>query len=114
MKLSSATHTIGDTSTPPTCMRMRNVLWPRKTIICCGYGRHKMRSMLCYDLHMMRHARDEAVTVNACQSYSCSRGNREGRSIQLTGGIRRRVGPSIGSVGATDSAQGSFLPSICT
>lgn len=34
-------------------------------------------------------------------------------STPPTGGIRRRVGPNTGSVGATEMENGSFLPSIC-
>lgn len=34
-------------------------------------------------------------------------------STPPTGGMRRRVGPSTGSVGATAMLNGSFLPLIC-
>jgi len=110
MKLSSATHTIGDTSTPPTCVQMGSILWRCNTTVC---SEARTAQHVLHDIHMLQRALDEALPINACQVYSSHIGSRKGRRIQRTGGIKRRVGPSIGSVGATDNAQGSFFPSIC-
>ena len=75
-----------------------------------GYDWHELHSIV--DPHLAGAYSKQRSPRRPCQAYSSHDGS-VGRQLQRTGGIKRRVGPSTGSVGATDNAQGSFLPSIC-